>query len=168
MLSHRSAAALWGMRPPDVLEVTVPAYRAVRAITVHTSPLPPDEVTSVNAIPVTGVSRTLLDLAAVLRPHQVERAVNEAEVQQLTDPLSLADLIARHPRRKGIKAILETGPASPAASSRRGSWPSRARAGLPPPSLNARLLGLEISRGRAARYCFRVDPKTAALLEIAP
>jgi hypothetical protein len=49
--------------------------------------------------PGTTVPRTLFDLAAVLVRHQVERAINEADVRRLTDPLSLADLLARYPRR---------------------------------------------------------------------
>jgi very-short-patch-repair endonuclease len=67
--------------------------------------LPNDEVTSVDGIPVTTVPRTLLDLASVLRPDQVERPVNEAEVRRLTDPLSLTDLLERHPHRAGNRAI---------------------------------------------------------------
>ena len=105
VLSHRAAAALHGIRPFDGLEVTVPAYRARRGITVYTSSLPKDEITTVSGIPVTGSSRTLLDLAAVLRPYQLERAINEAEVRRLHDALALPDLIARYPRRKGVAAI---------------------------------------------------------------
>jgi hypothetical protein len=40
---------------------------------------------------------------------EVERAINEAEFHRLTDPLSLHDLVARYPGRRGvatIKAIL--------------------------------------------------------------
>jgi hypothetical protein len=74
--------------------------------------LPGDEITTVSAIPVTTVPRTLFDLAAVLPRAQVERAINEAEVQGRTDRLSLPDLVTRYPRRKGvamIKAILDAG-----------------------------------------------------------
>ena len=78
----------------------------------HRSALPPDEVAAIDGIPVTTVPRTLLDLAAVLRPALVERAINEAEYLRLTDSLSLDDVLTRYPRRKGsaaIKAILERG-----------------------------------------------------------
>ena len=77
-------------------------------------------------IPVTTVPRTLLDLAAVLPAHQLERAINEAEIQGLTDPLSLPDLIARYPRRKGvgaIRAILDDRP-SPHPRGARGALSS--------------------------------------------
>ena len=47
-----------------------------------------------DGIPVTTVPRTLLDLAAVVTPHRLERAVHEAEVLRLSDKLSLLDLAA--------------------------------------------------------------------------
>jgi very-short-patch-repair endonuclease len=59
---------------------------------------------------VTTVPRTLLDLAAVLPPHQVARAINEAEVQRLADPVPLVALLARYPRRRGVavaRAVLD-------------------------------------------------------------
>jgi very-short-patch-repair endonuclease len=113
VLSHRAAAALHGLRPYGGPEVTAPVYRARPRITVYTSTLPEDEITLVDGIPVTIVPRTLLDLASVLPPHQLEQAMNQAEIQGLHDPLSVPDLIARYPRRKGvgaIKTILETDP----------------------------------------------------------
>jgi len=62
-------------------------------------------VTVHHGIPTTTVPRTLLDLATVLTPHQLARAVNEAEVQRLTDPLSLNALLERYPRRPGVPAL---------------------------------------------------------------
>jgi very-short-patch-repair endonuclease len=72
--------------------------------------LPDDERTVVEGIPVTTVPRTVLDLAAVASRRQVERALNEVEVQGLTDRLSIPDLLARYPRRRGtavLRALLE-------------------------------------------------------------
>jgi uncharacterized protein DUF559 len=105
VLSHRAAAALWGIWRSERLEVTAPSYRARRAIDVHASRLPQDEVTAHLGIPVTTVPRTLLDLAAVLPAHQVERAANEAQYQGHASRLSLADMVDRYPRRQGIKTI---------------------------------------------------------------
>jgi very-short-patch-repair endonuclease len=100
----------------------------------------------VRGVPVTTVPRTLLDLAAILPQDQLERAVNEAEVRQLGDSLSLLDLVQRYPGRRGsagVKAILvdlRTG-----AKATRSELESRflelARgSGLPPPEVNASLL----------------------------
>jgi hypothetical protein len=115
VLSHRSAAALWGMRSTSRTraEVTVRRYLHARpGIQCHYSDLPFDEVTTLRGIPVTTPARTLLDLAAVLDRRRVERAANEAEIRRLADTLSLEDLVVRHPRRAGlatIRAILEAG-----------------------------------------------------------
>jgi hypothetical protein len=115
VLSHRSAAALWGIRRwrDSNVDVTRPGSRQHRpGIRWHVTNLPADEITSLAAIPVTTVTRTLLDLAAVLHYREVERAMNEAEVQRYTDRLSLPALLARYPRRRGtaaIRAILDEG-----------------------------------------------------------
>jgi predicted transcriptional regulator of viral defense system len=113
-LSHHSAAALWGFRDSarTRIDVTTPTWRSARpGLQLHTSAVPPEEITTVDGIPTTTVPRTLLDLAAILSRHRLERAVNEAEVLRLTDPLSLAALLARYPRRAGsanLRAILES------------------------------------------------------------
>ena len=108
VLSHRSAGALWGIRDTarSRIEVTVAGHRRPRArLQIHDAALPADEVTVHAGIPVTTAARTLLDLAAVLAPHQLERAINEAEFQRLTSPVSLEALIARHPHRRGTAAL---------------------------------------------------------------
>ena len=77
VLSHRSAAELWGIRKHGgpIAEVTTPVWRPrVDGILRHTSsPVPFDEVTERDGIPATTVPRTLLDLAAVLTPAALER-----------------------------------------------------------------------------------------------
>jgi hypothetical protein len=45
------------------------------------------------------------DLAPVLLPHQLERAVSEAEFRRLTSPVSLEAMVARHPGRRGTRAL---------------------------------------------------------------
>ena len=94
-------------------------------------------------IPVTTVPRTLFDLASVLPKNQVERAINEAEIQGLTDPLSLADLVNRHPGRKGItmiKAILEDGAPLTRSELETRFLSFLKRAGLPQPEVNVPML----------------------------
>jgi uncharacterized protein DUF559 len=114
-LSHRSAATLWGLQPSHrrLIEVTVERQRwSRRGIEMHRGNLPSDEITVLRDIPVTTVARTLLDLAAVLERRQVERAVHEAEARRLGDSLSLEEIVARHPRRRGVatvRAILSAG-----------------------------------------------------------
>lgn len=107
-LSHRSAGQLWGLVPMSVAvpEVTRPRpFRGQVGIKAHHSWLPDDELVLVDGIPVTSVSRTLLDLAGVLTKHQLERALNEAEVLRLTDKVSVPGLLERYPRRAGSAVL---------------------------------------------------------------
>ena len=107
VLSHRSAGALWGIHPtarrPEV--VAAPGRHGGRKVEVHHCALEPDERTVRDGIPVTTTARTLLDLAAVLTPNQVERALREAEARRLWDATSLAALLERHPRRRGTAML---------------------------------------------------------------
>jgi very-short-patch-repair endonuclease len=107
VLSHRSAAALWGMRDTSraPIEVTAAHKRRRPGIHAHRATLLADEVTREEGIPVTNAARTLLDLASVVSQEEVEHALNEAEIRRLTSPLPLDALVARHPRRRGITAI---------------------------------------------------------------
>ncbi len=111
-LSHRSAARLWGLRHGSgaSIEMTrAKGWRGPAGAKVHRASLPADERTVVDGIPVTTVPRTIVDLAAVIPGRQLERALNEAEVQGLTDPLSIPDLLERYPRRPGsavLRALL--------------------------------------------------------------
>ena len=100
VLSHRSAAALWGVRPTARMRVEITAPRRSRyAIEVHQARLARDEVMMHDGIPVTTPARTLVDLAAVLRPDDVKTAVNE-EILRLPYP----DL-SRYKGHRGIRAL---------------------------------------------------------------
>lgn len=108
VLSHRPAAALWGIRNPSsrAIEVTTSSKSRSRSgIHRHFAALPADEVTTHLDIPVTTVPRTILDLAAVERPEAVESALRQAEYLRLHDRLSLWDLLERYPRRRGARAV---------------------------------------------------------------
>lgn len=146
VLSHRSAGQLWKMLPLSEFwpELTRPtAFRSRSGIRGHHSPLPSDEVAAIAGIPVTSVSRTLLDLASVLTRLQLERALNEAEVLRLTDRLSLSDLLERYPRRRGsavLRALLRdgtTGRGVTRSKLERRFLAALGRTDLPRPRLNA-------------------------------
>ena len=107
-LSHQSAAALWGIRGTarGRIDVTIPVTRRPRIkIHIHEATLAPDELTTTHNIPTTTPARTLLDLATVVSPQTLERAINEAEVLRLTSATSLSELVGRHHRRPGTPAI---------------------------------------------------------------
>jgi very-short-patch-repair endonuclease len=151
VLSHHSAAALWGIRQSDRIEVTRPtSYRGSKDITVHRSPVRTDERSTHRGIPTTTVPRTLLDLSAVVRLDTLRSALRQAEQLRLTDPLSLHDLAERYPRRPGlasIRALLEE--ASIGARVIRSELEERFQAfllnaGLPLPRTNQRIEGYEV------------------------
>jgi very-short-patch-repair endonuclease len=102
VLSHHSAAALWGIRPTSRtrIEVTVPrTLHATKHLHPHCAVLPQDERATHDGIPVTTPARTLLDLAGTLGLRQLERAFNEAEVLRLQSPTSVEELVQRHQPR---------------------------------------------------------------------
>ena len=113
MLSHVSAAALWGIRHSSsaVAHVTVPTgagRRRRRGIVVHRSlTLGPADVDEHDAIPVTSVSRTLLDLAGVLTPTRLERAVEQSLALRLFDLRAVQAVLAANPRRPGAATLAE-------------------------------------------------------------
>lgn len=86
VLSHGSAAALWGLlRPPaGPIHVSVPSYsgRGQRSgIRIHRcASLSPKQTTRRRFVPVTTPTRTIQDLEGVLSPWLVRRARRQAEV----------------------------------------------------------------------------------------
>jgi very-short-patch-repair endonuclease len=105
VLSHRAAGAHWGLcGAGGTIDVTVADRRRPKAgIRFHRTTLPADEITVHDGIPITTVPRTIFDLAAITDQRQVERAINEAEINRLWDELSLHDLLHRYPRRPGAR-----------------------------------------------------------------
>jgi very-short-patch-repair endonuclease/predicted transcriptional regulator of viral defense system len=111
VLSHASAAALWDIRRTSAtrIDVTVRS-RAGRAkrpgLRIHRTPtLRADEITEHQGIPVTTTSRTLLDLAATLPRRALERALDEAEVQELYDLSSLEAMARAHAGEQGAARL---------------------------------------------------------------
>ncbi|HEU4975962.1 MAG TPA: DUF559 domain-containing protein [Baekduia sp.] len=112
VLSHRSAAGAWALRPDgaatwDVTVRTTTRRRPDRAITIHRDRLADDEVTIADGLPITTVARTLLDLAGVVPAHQLRRTVEEADRLELFDLRAVAAVLAAHPRRAGRRALID-------------------------------------------------------------
>jgi very-short-patch-repair endonuclease len=108
VLSHRSAAALWGIREDSRAAIDVTTShrsRSWRHICRHVSPTPADEVTMKEGIRVTTVPRTIFDLAATEPLDAVKAMLREAEFLELHDRLSLWDLVERYPGRRGIRKV---------------------------------------------------------------
>jgi very-short-patch-repair endonuclease len=155
LLSHQSAAALWGFRPSVSahVDVTAPRGRSVsrEGIRVHHArQLHPDHRTVRDGIPVTTVACTLLDLAEALSPTQLQRAFEEADRLELIDMRAIDRLTERCHGRHGLKplaALVAThrGPAPLTHSELERRFLDLCReAGLPPPMVNAQVAGLEV------------------------
>jgi very-short-patch-repair endonuclease len=109
VLRRRDAAALLGIRPSERgrIEITAPRQRRRPGIDISCTHLEPDETTVIDAIPVTTVHRTLLDLAAILPRPQLERTIERAEALRLSDTVPLDALLERHRGRRGTAALRE-------------------------------------------------------------
>lgn len=104
LLSHRDGAMLRGLYESARrrVDVTAPGRRVPNAhVEPHIALVPPDERDVIDGIPVTGLSRTILDLASVARPSHVEHAIAAAEASRATDRVSLPQLLERYPRKAG-------------------------------------------------------------------
>lgn len=111
VLSHGSAAALWGIHPeqPGCIEVSTPAASRRRQgnITAHRRSLPDADLTTRDGIPVTCVVRTLIDIACSLSLGALERAVNEADRLDLIDPEALRMALDAYRGQRGVARLRE-------------------------------------------------------------
>jgi very-short-patch-repair endonuclease len=105
VLSHHSAAALHGLRTERgkrVFVTTTDPRTTTNWVEVHgRRTLPSEDVTTRHRIPVTTVSRTLVDLADLLGPRQLARAVNEADVLSVLDLGAIDAALERLRGRRG-------------------------------------------------------------------
>ncbi len=108
VLSHASAAGLWGIWGSGAGEtqVTVPRKtRSQRSIHRHFSLLPDDEREFVDGIPVTSAARTVLDLAGERGTGPAEAALREMEYLRIYGAVSLPVLIERHSNHRGSTIV---------------------------------------------------------------
>ncbi len=110
LLSHESAAWLWGLRPrcPARPEVTIPARGHTRSgIWIHHSTILEEvDATVQEDVPTTSVPRALLDLAARHQRRTVEGMLERAERLDVLDIEGIDTLLARcgsHPGAAGLR-----------------------------------------------------------------
>jgi very-short-patch-repair endonuclease len=114
-LSHLAAAAHMQIRGSSAtrIDVTVPVRsgrRAQAGIRLHRSRrLNESEVTIHEGIPTTTVARTLLDLADILSPQALKRAIDEADYRNLFDLTSLIAVVQANPGRRAKKVMAAVG-----------------------------------------------------------
>jgi very-short-patch-repair endonuclease len=109
-LSHHSAAALHeiGKERPGQIDVSVRRRCEHRrgGIRSRSRPsLPGEDIVVVRDIPVTGPTRTLLDLATELGDAALERTINEADKADLIDPDALRAALDGRAGQRGIRRL---------------------------------------------------------------
>lgn len=154
LLSHRGAGALWGLVGVGRgrIDVNCPGGKSGRpGIALHQANVYGDE-RAINArIPVTSVSRTLVDLAGIVNETQLARACEEADRLRLLDMNALAKSCDRAKRRRGIPHLRRfveeaRAPAYPRTplENRFLEFYRAHLSDLPPPATNVLLLGHEV------------------------
>jgi very-short-patch-repair endonuclease len=111
-LSHRSAANLWGLLS---YPATAPAWITVAPEQSATRPgiearrarLHRRDVRNREGMLVTSPPRTLLDMASLLDPYELEALVAEASYRGLASERELRDQLERNPGRRGTRALRE-------------------------------------------------------------
>ncbi|MDX6603475.1 MAG: hypothetical protein QOF13_2677 [Solirubrobacterales bacterium] len=152
-LSHRSAAALWGIgtEKPDVIDVSVRRRCELRrpGLRVRGRPsLSAEDIVIREGIPVTALVLTLVDLATKLGPLGIERSVNEADKRDLIDPEALRSALdgyAGEPGVKILRRVLDKRTFRLSDSDLEILFrPIAAAAGLPPPLTKQVVNGFEV------------------------
>ncbi|MEA2426642.1 MAG: hypothetical protein QOF37_270 [Thermoleophilaceae bacterium] len=190
LLSHRSAAELWGLISLFIHAVDVTVDRGQRrsqpGIVIHRSQqIAPKDRRRRNDIPVTSPARTLLDFAEVAPPRELERAFDEAQTQRLIRRKDVEDVISRSPGRHGIAPLRrlldrQAGPALTESEAEERLFALIRQAGLPEPEVNvtvgryrldffwrAQRLNVEVDgyRYHSTRAAFERDHRRDAELE---
>ena len=153
MLSHRSAAAVHGLRrtSSQVVHVTVPAggsYPNQRQIVVHrVRRLEPAEHTLVDGLPVTSVARTLLDMAAIVNSDLLDELLEAAERNKTLDTTAIDAVCGRG--RAGSKAlkralsVYQPMPGWTRSKLERRAFKACVSAGIAAPAVNLWIEGME-------------------------
>jgi very-short-patch-repair endonuclease len=99
VLSHRSAASLWDLQPDHHTATHVTSTRKLQrrsGTAPHwTRRLRPDETATRRGVPVTALERTVIDLAELATPEELEEAIRAAERIHGLDRASVDPVIGR-------------------------------------------------------------------------
>jgi predicted transcriptional regulator of viral defense system len=151
--SHPSAGWLWGLLrwEPDAVHITCRSPRTKkRPFVVHRADLTRADLTRRDGIPVTSLSRTILDMAATSGARTVSRSIRIADEAKLFDLRAMEELLERSRGHKGRAKVLaaleiydETPPFTRSDLERR-FYEAVVSAGLPAPAMNHVVEGFEI------------------------
>lgn len=169
LLSHRSAATLWGLarQRGSLVEVTAPAGRQGVArrsgLWIHRGRLHREDSVIRDGIPVTSVARTLFDLAEVVDFQQLEHAWEESDRLGRLGLAAVERVCERGYGRRALKPIRRLLAEARAATETRSPLEERFQRflrehHLPPPATNVDVLGNEVDAlWPAARLVVELD-----------
>ena len=143
VLSHDSAAALWGIRTwPSLPEVTAPHDHRRQGIRNHrTQTLTRNQIRRHHNLRVTSPGRTILDIQDRLTDKQLTRAINELRLHGHLKATELQRLLQRSPR---IQKLIDPRQ-RPTRSGKEDDFVTFCeRHGLPTPTINTTLFGHEV------------------------
>jgi hypothetical protein len=147
MLSHRSAASLWGFDKhwDEPFEVIAPSIRRREGIKVHRCrTLARRDITRQLGIRVTSPARTVLDNATRFTGKRLSRFVNDALRTPYLHVPDLADVLNRNPGHPGTRRVRPYVRAPTNSPLEDDFLEFAERFGLPTPVTNTHLLGFEI------------------------
>lgn len=150
MLSHGSAAALWGLtRPRGPIEIVGRNWRRSPGLMARESRVHPEDRHEIDAIPVCSVARTLLDLAGIWDAERVERVWEEADRLGLLELRAVEQARGRATNRKGAARIRLLAAAAREPVRTRSPLEDRfavfcRERGLPAPVFNSSVLDREV------------------------
>lgn len=153
LLSHWSAASLWGLlrERPGLPHVTAPRNRhSRRGLVIHrVFSMPAGDCAQRDQIPVTSLARTLLDIASIDRGQAVARALEEADRLRLLEVGEIERLLERRrgqPGTRRLRAALDAHrvPLATRSELERLFVEAVGVAGLPLPSVNVMVEGHEV------------------------
>jgi len=152
LLSHRSAAALWGIRRAGSSPIDVTAQRGRHGrrdgIALHRSKLDDEDRSVRGGIPVTSLARTLFDLSEVVAFSETRRACEEADRLGLLEMRQLERVIergwGRHALRPMRPIVIEARAATITRSPLEDEFARFCDDHkVPPPAFNTTILGRE-------------------------
>jgi very-short-patch-repair endonuclease len=167
VLSHLSAAALWGFaKPPDKVHVTLLGRQAAPrdGLVVHrVRELDRRDLRVRSGLPLTSPARALLDMASEVDEAELEQAMGEARGRRLVRDRELQDIARSAGRRPGVgvfRAILaqDGGPAFSDEGAARLLLRLLRKANLPAPETQVQMHGHRVDfLWRDARLILEVD-----------
>ncbi len=168
VLSHLSAAALWGIADADtaLIHVTLANRKGprLRGVCIHRScTIAARDIRVREGLPVTSPARALLEIAPSTTERALELAFDRGIVNRIVQLSDVAELLHRASGHSGcarLAAVLRThsSPSLTRSEAEERLLALIRKAQLPSPAVNSRLLGYEVDfYWRAQRFVLEVD-----------